>query len=64
MDVRQIYTGGNLRVMQGLKAESVALIHLDPPFNSNRDYAAPIALSKSAYEGQIAEFADAREYAN
>ncbi len=28
--------------MRGLNSETVDLIYLDPPFNSNRDYAAPI----------------------
>ena len=33
--------------MRGLNSESVDLIYLDPPFNSNQDYAAPIG-SKAA----------------
>lgn len=37
-----IWTGDNLDIMRGMNAESVDLIYLDPPFNSNRDYAAPI----------------------
>ena len=37
-----IWTGDNLEVMRGMNSESVDLIYLDPPFNSNRDYAAPI----------------------
>lgn len=37
-----IWTGDNLDVMRGMNGESVDLIYLDPPFNSNRDYAAPI----------------------
>ena len=28
--------------MRGMNSESVDLIYLDPPFNSNKDYAAPI----------------------
>ena len=28
--------------MRGMNSETVDLIYLDPPFNSNRDYAAPI----------------------
>ena len=39
---RTLWTGDNLHVMRGLNAETVDLIYLDPPFNSNRDYAAPI----------------------
>ena len=62
MTIRKIYTGDNLAVMQGLDAESVDLIYLDPPFNSNRDYAAPITLRESEYAGQVAEFVDTWEY--
>ncbi len=36
-----IWTGDNLNIMRGMNSESVDLIYLDPPFNSNRDYAAP-----------------------
>ena len=39
---RTLFTGDNLDVMRGLNSASVDLIYLDPPFNSNRDYAAPI----------------------
>ena len=39
---RTLWTGDNLDIMRGLNSESVDLIYLDPPFNSNRDYAAPI----------------------
>ena len=39
---RTVWTGDNLPIMRGLNSESVDLIYLDPPFNSNRDYAAPI----------------------
>jgi len=37
-----MWTGDNLDVMRGMNSESVDLIYLDPPFNSNRNYAAPI----------------------
>ena len=37
-----MWTGDNLEIMRGMNSESVDLIYLDPPFNSNRDYAAPI----------------------
>ncbi len=37
-----IWTGDNLAIMRGMNSESVDLIYLDPPFNSNRDYEAPI----------------------
>ena len=37
-----IWTGDNLDIMRGMNSESVDLVYLDPPFNSNKDYAAPI----------------------
>ncbi len=37
-----IWTGDCLDVMRGMNSDSVDLIYLDPPFNSNADYAAPI----------------------
>ena len=37
-----MWTGDNLPIMRGLNSESVDLIYLDPPFNSNANYAAPI----------------------
>lgn len=37
-----IWTGDNLHIMRGMNSESVDLIYLDPPFNSNRHYEAPI----------------------
>ena len=39
---RVMWTGDCLYVMRGMNSESVDLIYLDPPFNSNADYAAPI----------------------
>ena len=39
---RTIWTGDNLDIMRGMNSDSVDLIYLDPPFNSNRDYEAPI----------------------
>ena len=39
---KTIWTGDNLDILRGLNSESVDLIYLDPPFNSNRDYAAPV----------------------
>jgi site-specific DNA-methyltransferase (adenine-specific) len=37
-----MWTGDCLDVMRGMNSESVDLIYLDPPFNSKRNYAAPI----------------------
>ena len=39
---RTLWTGDNLDILRGMNSGSVDLIYLDPPFNSNRDYAAPI----------------------
>ena len=39
---RTLWTGDNLDIMRGMNSESVDLIYLDPPFNSNRTYSAPI----------------------
>ena len=44
---RTLWTGDNLDILRGLNSESVDLIYLDPPFNSNQDYAAPVG-SKAA----------------
>ncbi len=42
-----IWTGDNLAVLRGMNDACVDLIYLDPPFNSNRTYEAPIG-SKAA----------------
>ena len=42
-----VWTGDNLPVMRGMNDACVDLIYLDPPFNSNRQYEAPIG-SKAA----------------
>ena len=39
---KTIWTGDCLDIMRGMNAETVDLIYLDPPFNSNANYAAPI----------------------
>ena len=44
---KTIWTGDNLDILRGINSECVDLIYLDPPFNSNRDYAAPVG-SKAA----------------
>ena len=38
---KTIWTGDNLDILRGMNSECVDLIYLDPPFNSNQDYAAP-----------------------
>lgn len=37
-----VWTGDNLYIMRGMNSGCVGLIYLDPPFNSNRTYEAPI----------------------
>ncbi len=39
---KTVWVGDNLPVMRGMNSACVDLIYLDPPFNSNQDYAAPI----------------------
>ena len=49
---KTIWTGDNLDILRGMNSECVDLIYLDPPFNSNRNYAAPIgsAAAGAAFE--------------
>ena len=42
-----LWTADNLPVMRGMNSETVDLIYMDPPFNSNANYAAPTG-SKAA----------------
>ena len=39
---KTIWTGDNLDILRGMNSECVDLIYLDPPFNSNHNYAAPV----------------------
>ena len=39
---RTLFIADNLDIMRGIDSESVDLIYLDPPFNSKREYKAPI----------------------
>ena len=39
---RTLWTGDNLDILRGLNSETVDLIYLDPPFNSNHTYEAPV----------------------
>ena len=39
---RSLFVGDNLDVLRGINSECVDLIYLDPPFNSKKNYAAPI----------------------
>ena len=42
-----MWTGDNLPILRGINSNCIDLIYLDPPFNSNANYAAPIG-SKAA----------------
>ena len=39
---KTVFIGDNLDVMRGMDSLTVDLIYLDPPFNSNKTYSAPI----------------------
>ena len=39
---RTIWTGDNRDILRGLNSASVDLIYLDPPFNYNSNYSAPV----------------------
>ena len=47
---KTIFTGDNLPIMRGMNSASVDLIYLDPPFNSNANYAAPIGSEAAGAE--------------
>ena len=36
-----MWTGDNLDIMRGMNSESVDLIYLDPPYNSNQKICSP-----------------------
>ena len=50
---RTIFIGDNLDILRGINSECVDLVYLDPPFNSDRTYAAPLES-----EARGAEFDD------
>lgn len=50
-----IWTADNLDVMRGMNSERVDLIYLDPPFNSNADYAAPVGSQAAGGGGAQAD---------
>lgn len=45
-----IWTADNLEIMRGMNSDCVDLIYLDPPFNSNANYAAPIGSEAAGAE--------------
>ena len=60
MHLNQLFYGDNLRVLrESLKGESVDLVYLDPPFNSDRDYDLFFKSPKGKQsEAQITAFKD------
>ena len=57
MEHQTLYYGDCLEVMQSMPAESVDLIYLDPPFNSNANYNILFGTSKSSF-AQVMAFQD------
>ena len=47
---KTIFTGDNLPILRGINSECIDLIYLDPPFNSNANYAAPIGSQAAGAE--------------
>ncbi len=47
---RTIFTGDNLDILRGINSECIDLIYLDPPFKSDRTYAAPLDSEASGAE--------------
>ena len=45
---KTVWTGDNLDILRGINSDCVDLIYLDPPFNSNRNYAAPVGSAAGA----------------
>ena len=39
---RTVFEGDNIDILRGIDSDSIDLVYLDPPFNSNRNYSAPI----------------------
>ena len=39
---RTIWTGDDLDTLRGRNSASVGVIYLEPPFNSNQNYAVPV----------------------
>ena len=61
----QLFYGDNLDVLRRLKSESVDLVYLDPPFNSNRNYNVIFAQHGDTQTGagaQIQAFEDTWEW--
>ena len=46
---KTIWTGDTLDILRGMNFDCVDLIYLDPPFNSNRNYAATIGSAAAGW---------------
>ena len=44
---KTVFIGDNVDVMRGMNSQTIDLIYLDPPFNSNNTYSAPIGSQAS-----------------
>lgn len=55
---KTVFTGDNLHIMRGMNSNSVDLIYLDPPFNSNRIYGDPIGGGAGAMFKDMWTFSD------
>ena len=42
---RTIFCRDNIEILEGINSNSIDLIYLDPPFNKNKVFAAPIGSS-------------------
>ena len=58
--MNQIVHGENLAVLRGLEAESVALIYVDPPFNTGRRQVRPRLTTVRDEHGDRTGFGGAR----
>lgn len=59
MDKNQLHYADNILVLRGLPDETVDLVYLDPPFNSNRDYSVLFSNDDGVEsEAQAAAFED------
>ena len=62
VDNRTIFCHDNLDVMRGINSSSIDLIYLDPPFNKNKQFTAPVGSSASgAYFDDIFREEDVKE---
>ena len=48
---KTIFIGDNLHIMRGMNSDSVDLIYLDPPFNSNRNCVASTCVHSATEAG-------------